>query len=276
MHSSNADRLPLTSDQDDLARFLEHCLACALAAARAAGACVLEVYAQDFDVRRKDDGSCVTLADQRSEALIVAALQRATPSVPVVSEESAAQGGAPAPSDRFWLVDPLDGTREFVRRNGEFTINIGLIEHGRPVLGVVFAPTRGQLYAARAGAPAFVEDDGGARREIACRRVPAEGLTVLSSRSHADPAALDAFLMGRRVAAMSCMGSALKLCLVARGEADLYPRLGPTMEWDTAGGHAILAAAGGRLTGLDGRELAYGKPGYRNPPFLAWGAGDGG
>ena len=172
---------------------------------------------------------------------------------------------------RFWLVDPLDGTKEFLKRNGEFTVNIALIERGTPVLGVVLAPASGRLFAGAAGAGAFVEDESGRRMTIVCRRVPAAGLTVVSSRSHGDVEALNAYLAGRIVASHVTAGSSLKFCLVAGGEADLYPRFGRTMEWDTAAGHAILRAAGGRVTDLNGAELRYGKPDFANPHFVAMG-----
>lgn len=242
---------------------------------RAAGRVVLAVYASDFEVRGKTDASPVTAADERAEALIVPALQALTPGVPVVAEEAVAAGRGPVPGERFWLVDPLDGTREFVNRNGEFTVNIALVEHGEPALGVVLAPAlgaHGRLFSGALGLGAWVEDDAG-RRPIRCRRVPAEGLTVVASRSHGDAAALEAFLAGRRVAALASAGSSLKLCLVAAGEADLYPRLGRTMEWDIAAGHAVLRAAGGEVSRLDdGQPLRYGKPGLDNPHFVATGA----
>lgn len=161
--------------------------------------------------------------------------------------------------------------KEFINRNGEFTVNIALIENCRPVLGVVFAPALDRLYAAAEGVGAFVETDG-VRRPIRCRACPEDGLTVVASRSHSDAAALDAFLADRRVASRSSAGSSLKLCLVAAGMADLYPRLGRTMEWDTAAGHAVVNCAGGRVTSLDGAELAYGKPGFENPHFVVAGA----
>lgn len=239
---------------------------------RDAGAVVMAVYATDFSVRGKDDQSPVTEADERAERLIVPALRALAPEVPVVAEEAVAAGGAPEVGDRFWLVDPLDGTKEFVSRNGEFTVNVALIDHGRPVLGVVFAPAQGRLFAGDAGRGAWMEDAGG-RRPIRCRAVPAEGLTVVASRSHGDAAALDALLAGRRVARTTNAGSSLKLCLVAAGEADLYPRQGRTMEWDIAAGHAVLAAAGGDVLRLDGTPLGYGKPGFENPHFIACGPG---
>jgi 3'(2'), 5'-bisphosphate nucleotidase len=239
--------------------------------ARAAGAIVMEVYATEFKVEGKGDASPVTEADHRAEALILPALARITPGLQVVSEEAASAGRIPVVAERFWLVDPLDGTREFVDRNGEFTVNIALVERCTPVLGVVLAPASGRLFAGAAGAGAFVEDESGRRRAIACRRIPAMGLTVVSSRSHGDLAALAAFLTGRVVASHVTAGSSLKFCLVAGGEADLYPRFGRTMEWDTAAGHAILRAAGGCVTDLNGAELRYGKPDFANPQFVAMG-----
>jgi len=241
--------------------------------ARRAGDEILAVYATDFTVRGKADASPVTEADERAERLIVPALQALAPDIPVVAEEAVAAGQVPAIGARFWLVDPLDGTKEFVSRNGEFTVNIALVVDGAPVLGVVLAPALGRLFAGAAGVGAWVEDAAG-RRPIRCRRPPAEGLTVVASRSHGDAAALDAFLAGRKVASLASAGSSLKLCLVAAGEADLYPRLGRTMEWDIAAGHAVLAAAGGAVRTLDGAPLRYGKPGFENPHFAAWGAPD--
>ncbi|MDQ2961933.1 MAG: 3'(2'),5'-bisphosphate nucleotidase CysQ [Pseudomonadota bacterium] len=240
--------------------------------ARAAGAIVMEVYATEFTVRGKGDASPVTEADHRAEALILPALARIMPGPQVVSEEAASAGRIPLIAERFWLVDPLDGTREFIDRNGEFTVNIALVERGMPVLGVVLAPASGRLFAGAVGAGAFVEDESGRRNNITCRRAPAAGLTVVSSRSHGDVEALDAFLAGRVVASRVTAGSSLKFCLVACGEADLYPRFGRTMEWDTAAGHAVLRAAGGRVTDLNGAELRYGKPDFANPHFVATGS----
>lgn len=241
--------------------------------ARQAGKLVMDVYATDFAVRGKDDASPVTEADERAEAVILAGLAALTPEIPVVAEEAVAAGKLPAVGERFWLVDPLDGTKEFIRRNGEFTVNIALIEAGQPVLGVVLAPALGRLYGGAVGVGAFVDDERG-RRSIRCRVPPTEGITVVASRSHGDAAALDAFLAGRKVAKQVSAGSSLKLCLVAAGEADLYPRLGRTMEWDIAAGHAVLAAAGGRVTEIDGRPMAYAKPDFANPHFVAWGFED--
>ena len=239
-----------------------------ISAVRAAGEEILAVYPTDFAVSSKDDASPVTLADKRAEAVLIQALSRLSPGVPVVAEEAVAAGCAAQVGSMFWLVDPLDGTREFISRNGEFTVNVALIEDGRPTLGLVLAPALGRLFAGAEGVGAFVDDTQG-HRAIACRKPPPQGLTVVTSRSHGDAAALDVFLAGRNVAALRNAGSSLKLCLVAAGEADLYPRLGRTMEWDTAAGDAVLRAAGGMVTTLAGEPLTYGKPGFVNPHFVA-------
>jgi len=238
--------------------------------ARRAGATIMEVYRSDFQARAKDDASPVTEADERAEAVIVAALGQLTPDIPVVAEEAVAAGQVPVVGDEFWLVDPLDGTKEFIGRNGEFTVNIALVQHGVPVAGVVYAPALDRLFAGAAGGPAWTEQ-AGQRQPLRVRTAPGQGLTVVGSRSHGDAAALEGFLAGRCVAQMRPAGSSLKFCLVAAGEADLYPRLGRTMEWDIAAGHAVVAAAGGRVECLDGAPLRYGKPGFENPHFVAWG-----
>lgn len=251
------------------------------ALARRAGACVMAIYAEGDgaarQLRHKADASPVTAADEQAEALILAGLAGLTPDIPVVAEESVAAGRVPdIAGGRFWLVDPLDGTREFVSRNGEFTVNLALIDQGLPVLGVVLAPAldggAGRLWSGWTGPDgrgAWVEDHQG-RRPMACRAVPPAGLSVLASRSHGDAAALQAFLAGRVVAESLAAGSSLKLCWVAEGRADLYPRLGRTMEWDIAAGDAVLRAAGGGVWRLDdGRPLDYGKPGFANPHFCA-------
>ncbi|MEM5388794.1 3'(2'),5'-bisphosphate nucleotidase CysQ [Paraburkholderia phymatum] len=245
-----------------------------LTAAREAGAVIMEIYETDFKVRGKADASPVTAADEAAENVILAALARHASDIPAISEEQASKGRIPEAGQRFWLVDPLDGTKEFISRNGEFTVNIALIERGRPVAGVVFAPALNRLYAGRElrdGSREAFMDANGTRHSLRCRTVPDEGLTVVSSRSHGDAQALDAFLAGRRVAASVNAGSSLKLCLVAAGDADLYPRLGRTMEWDIAAGHAVLNAAGGSVRTLDGSPLLYGKPGLDNPHFVASG-----
>lgn len=240
------------------------------AIARHAGEVILAIYRSDFAARTKADASPVTEADERAEAVIVAALRALTPGIPVVAEEEVARGGCPAVGAEFWLVDPLDGTKEFISRNGEFTVNIALVRDGAPVLGVVLAPALGRLFSGAVGVGAELEDAAG-RRHIAVREPPPAGLTVVGSRSHGDAAALDAFLAGRQIAALSAAGSSLKFCLLAAGEADLYPRLGRTMEWDIAAGHAVLAAAGGSVRTLDGAPMRYGKAGFENPHFVASG-----
>ena len=244
--------------------------------ARAAGELILAVYAQPFAVQTKADRSQLTAADEQAEAFIVPALLALTPDVPVVAEEAVSHDGAPAVAQRFWLVDPLDGTREFVLRNGEFTVNIALVEDGVPVLGVVYAPALGQLYAGVHGGVhgdvmgqgAWLEDAQG-RRAIACRQVPAQGLTMMVSRAHGDGPALQAWMAQRQIIQRVEAGSALKFGLLAAGQADIYPRFGRTMEWDTAAGHALLLAAGGQVLDMQGQVLRYGKPGFDNPDFVA-------
>lgn len=252
---------------------LQRLLAAAERIARDAGALILHVYRGDFAVRGKADASPVTLADEAAEALIVPALQALRPRLPVVAEEAAARGEAPphkALGAGFWLVDPLDGTREFVARNGEFTVNIALVLHGVPVLGVVFVPESDTLYMGAPGLGAWVEQ-GGARQPISSRKPPVQGVTLACSRSHGDESALQAWLQATPVAARITAGSSLKFGLLAQGLADVYPRFGRTMEWDTAAGHAVLAAAGGSVLDMQGRPLRYGKPGLENPDFVARG-----
>jgi len=239
--------------------------------ARQAAQVILEVYATNFAVQGKADASPVTEADERAERLITPALQRLAPDVPVVAEEAVSHGEVPAIGARFWLVDPLDGTREFVSRNGEFTVNIALIEDGVPVLGVVLQPVGDVLYAGLLGQGAWCQRGAAPRESIQCRPEPLSGVVVAGSRSHGDEAAMQAWLNGRPVAGRIVAGSSLKFGLVATGQADLYPRLGRTMEWDTAAGHAVLLAAGGAVNDLHGQPLRYGKPGFENPHFVAQG-----
>ncbi len=240
-------------------------------ATRAAGDAIMEIYKSDFEVRTKGDESPVTAADEAAEKIILEHLARLTPDVPVVAEESVAAGHIPDISGgRYWLVDPLDGTKEFINRNGEFTVNIGLIEDRRPVMGVVFAPARERLFYAAGPGQAFAEEGGSPARPIGVRAAAEDGLTVVASRSHRD-AKTDEYLEQFEVKELKSAGSSLKFCLVAAGEADLYPRLGRTMEWDTAAGHAVLRAAGGRVETLDGEEFLYGKPGFENTFFVARG-----
>jgi 3'(2'), 5'-bisphosphate nucleotidase len=242
-----------------------------------AGGAIMAIYATDFAVLGKADQSPVTAADEAAEKIILADLAAIAPGVPVIAEESVAAGRVPAIAERFFLVDPLDGTREFVARRDEFTVNVALIENGEPVLGVVFAPARRELYwgDVKAGKAGHIDADPDGTMPslgsaIRARQAPAGGVTAVASRSHRTPET-DAFLANYPVVEFRSIGSSLKFCLVARGEADLYPRLGTTMEWDTAAGHAVLEAAGGRVTGLAGEPFRYGKPGFRNGNFLAQG-----
>lgn len=238
--------------------------------AERAGEEILVVYAADAASTRKSDGSPVTEADTRAEQVILAGLADLAPETPVVAEEQAAAGTIPDVSGgSFWLVDPLDGTKEFLSRNGEFTVNIALVEDGVPVLGVVHLPALGSTYI---GSPdgAVRRDERGERR-LRVRPVPADGYDVLTSRSHSDQATED-FLSAITVRERISAGSSLKLCRVAEGAADLYPRMGRTMEWDIAAGHAVVLAAGGIVCRLDGERLTYGKPGFDNPAFVAYGS----
>ncbi len=241
-----------------------------------AGARIMDIHDSDFAVEAKDDRSPVTEADRRAEELILAALAdqisgKLTGRFPVVAEESAAAGRVPdVAGTPFWLVDPLDGTKEFVKRGGEFTVNIALVEDRVPLLGVVYAPAVRRLFW---GSPlgAFESVDGGPPRAIATRAVPEEGYSVVGSRSHRSEKD-DAFLAGVKVARMTPAGSSMKFCRVATGEADLYPRMGRTMEWDTGAGHAVVVAAGGRVTAPDGAPFVYAKPGFANDSgFVVWG-----
>lgn len=257
--------MPFNSDPN-------RCLEQLVPTIRAAGNLVMSIYTSDFRVDTKADRSPVTLADQLAEDLITKALVRLTPDIPVVGEEAASSGLVDRPdTEQFWLVDPLDGTREFIDRNGEFTVNIALIDNDRPVLGLVLLPATGRLYGGLAGQGSWVESAVGQRSAIYCRKAPHEGLSVLASRSHGDEAALRAYLTSRQVAQIVRVGSSLKLCLLAEGQADVYPRLGRTMEWDIAAGQAILEAAGGAVNQLDGAPLRYGKSGFENPHFVACG-----
>lgn len=237
-----------------------------------AGAAVLKIYGAEFTAREKADASPVTDADEAAEAIILAGLRDLTPDIPVVAEESMARGEAPGNlGSLFWLVDPLDGTREFVSRNGEFTVNLGLIEHGQPVLGIVQAPVLSELYLGIVGQGAWRWRQHAGPEAIGVRCCPEDGHDVLASRSHRDEAT-EQYLANVKCRSLIGAGSSLKFCRLAEGAADLYPRFGPTAEWDTAAGQAVLVAAGGSVTDLDGHPLTYGKPGFRNPAFIARGA----
>ncbi len=240
--------------------------------ARLAGAAILGVRARGFDVQSKSDRSPVTEADTAAEAIITDGLRRATPDIPVIAEEEVAAGRIETGSLRtFWLVDPLDGTREFAAGTDDFTVNIGLIRDGVAVLGAVGVPALGELYGGIVGVGAFKRNAAGERR-ITARRPPEAGVDVLASRHYANDERLAEFLRGRVVASVGNIGSAVKFLHLADGRADLYPRFGRTMEWDTAAPQAVLEAAGGAvLRADDGTRLRYGKPGFENPAFVCTG-----
>lgn len=249
-----------------------HLLANMVAIARDAGAVIMRHYAGDIERREKADKSPVTAADEEAERLIIARLNEVAPGIPIVAEEQAAAGSLPDVSKGvFFLVDPLDGTKEFLSRNGEFTINIALIEQGHPTAGVVFVPAIGRMFWGSNGT-AF-EETAGNVKPIATRTAPKDGMIAIASRSHRDRFT-EEFLALYPIADLIAAGSSLKFCLIAAGEADIYPRHGRTMEWDTAAGDAVLRAAGGLVTRLDGKTpLAYGNAAekFANPSFVAWG-----
>ncbi len=253
------------TSQDDAAL-----LALAADLAERAGTVILDIRARGFAVDRKADSSPVTEADQASEVLIAAGLRAATPDIPVVAEEEIAGGHVAVATPAFWLVDPLDGTREFTSGNDEFAVNIGLVRDNRVVLGVVGVPALGELFGGIVGQGAWKRTSAG-QAAITARVPPAEGLTVVASRRHGDVAELNAYLQGRTVARTLNFGSSLKFCRLAEGAADLYPRFGRTMEWDTGAPQAVLEAAGGAVLTLDGAPLRYGKPGWDNPHFVCTG-----
>jgi 3'(2'), 5'-bisphosphate nucleotidase len=249
----------------------EHLLEVARRAALAAGKAILEIYATPFDIRLKTDNTPVCEADLASERIIIAMLKEAFPDIPIASEEMVEAKGLPPSSSRFWVVDPLDGTKEFVARNGEFAVLIALVEDGSPTLGVVHGPALGVTYAAFGPGTATRWRNGSQPEPIRARTSPPEGLVVIHSRSHENSRRLAEFLPYYPVVERKSCGSALKFGVIAAGDADLYPRFGTTMEWDTAAGQAILEAAGGRVETFAGTPLTYGKPGLKNDGFLAWG-----
>jgi 3'(2'), 5'-bisphosphate nucleotidase len=248
----------------------------------AAGCAEMRHYHHGTAIETKADATPVTAADREAEAIIVAELRRIRPDVPIIAEEETSAGRIPTIGDRFFLVDPLDGTREFISHCGEFTINIALIEARHPVFGLVYAPAMGEFYLTLGPSQAFMTriapNETAARlwasglTRIASRAPDPNALSVIASRLHINPAT-ELFLAGYRIAERRSAGSSLKFCMIAKGEADFYPRLGQTAEWDTAAGHAVLAAAGGTVTTLDGATLIYGKADarFRNPDFIAWG-----
>lgn len=236
-------------------------------AAREAGEAILEIVRRGFDVQAKKDRSPVTEADRAAELIILAALARAAPGIPVIAEEEVAAGRIPAHDDTYFLVDPLDGTKEFVRGGDDYTVNIGLIEGGSPTLGVVFAPASGRLHGGCIGSGAWL-DEGRGRQTILTRERGAK-LTAVASKSHLNQATVDYLKEAVATCDFVAVGSSLKFCIVAEGGADIYPRASPTSEWDTAAGHAVLLAAGGLVHGPDGRSLRYGKRAFLNRAFVA-------
>ena len=254
-------------DPDDRRRLLEGLAEAALAAGRE----INLIFEAGFAIEIKPDDSPVTAADRAGEAAILAALRILAPSVPVVAEEEVSEGRIPEVRDSFFLVDALDGTREFVKRGSDFTVNIGLIESGRPTMGVVYAPRLDRMFAGDATLGTAWRRDGDLGERIALRiRAGQTPPTAVASRSHITPELatyLDHIGAGERVN----IGSSLKFALLANGEADVYPRPSPTMEWDTAAGHAVLLAAGGKVFGTDGAPLGYAKSDFFNPGFVAVG-----
>jgi 3'(2'), 5'-bisphosphate nucleotidase len=236
-------------------------------AAREAGEAILEVVRRGFEVEAKRDTSPVTEADRAAELVILAALARAAPGIPVIAEEQVAAGHIPAHDDCYFLVDPLDGTKEFIRGGSDYTVNIGLIENGAPRLGVVFAPASGRLHAGWVGAGAWL--DAGQGRRLIRTRERGEHIAAVASKSHLNQATIDYLEAAVGACDFVSVGSSLKFCILAEGEADIYPRLAPTSEWDTAAGHAVLLAAGGLVDGTDGSALRYGKPAFLNRAFVA-------
>jgi 3'(2'), 5'-bisphosphate nucleotidase len=239
-----------------------------------AGDRIMAIYdGPDFDVRSKEDASPVTAADEAADALISDGLRAAFPDVTLITEEQSASHGLSAST--FLIVDPLDGTKEFVQRRGDFTVNIAYVENGVPLRGVVYAPAKGRLFYTLPDGSAveetgpFAKEAPGPTRPIRVKTPDNAALMVVASKSHRD-AATDAYIGKYAVADMTSAGSSLKFCLVATGEADLYPRLGRTMEWDTAAGDAVLRGAGGKVVRFDDHTpLTYGKPGWDNPFFIA-------
>ena len=266
--------MPTTTRWPDSEQPLTGLLAAIKAIAQRAGRAILEVYGTDFEARAKADDSPLTEADLRAHRLIVDELSRTIPQLPVLSEESSSEISAEERQrwGRYWLVDPLDGTKEFVARNGEFTVNIALIDNHRAVLGVVHIPVSDTTYSGIPGLGAWREANDRARASISVRRPARPVLRVLGSRSHASPRLVDA-LQAMGPHELISAGSSIKLCLVADGSADLYPRLGPTSEWDIAAGQAVIEAAGGQVVDLTtGEALRYNaRPTLLNPDFLAYG-----
>jgi len=240
--------------------------------ARVAGDATMEIYHSNFEIYSKKDESPVTEADRKAEAIITPVLQKLAPDVPVVAEEAFSAGSSPDIEGKmFWLVDPVDGTKQFIKKQDEFTVNIALIDHNRrPIFGVVHAPALDRMFWGSLAYGAFVRNPDGEVKPISVRHAPQEGIVAVVSRSHKTPE-VDEFLKDYTVAKEVSSGSSIKFCQVAEGTADLYPRFGPTMEWDTGAGHAVVLGAGGSVLTPEGDEFLYGKPGFKNGFFIAKG-----
>jgi 3'(2'), 5'-bisphosphate nucleotidase len=236
-------------------------------AAREAGEAITTIVARGFEIESKQDSSPVTEADRAAELVILAALARAAPGIPVIAEEEVAAGRIPAHDDTYFLVDPLDGTKEFVRGGDDYTVNVALIEDKRPILGVVFAPATRRMHVGLAGLGAWVDEGRG--RSAIRTRARGEQMTAVASKSHLNQATVDYLQEAVGMCDYLAVGSSLKFCMVAEGRADIYPRASPTSEWDTAAGHAVLLAAGGLVDGPDGSPLTYGKTAFLNRAFVA-------
>ncbi|WP_026480056.1 3'(2'),5'-bisphosphate nucleotidase CysQ [Ahrensia sp. 13_GOM-1096m] len=240
-----------------------------IATVRDAGRKAMEIYDLNIDVAYKADHSPVTEADLAVDAILTKGIADQFPACPMVTEEQADTHNLDIGSGRFFLVDPIDGTKEFIKKTGEFTINIGLIENGVPTAGIVYAPALGRLFIADTDGSCYELDENDQRKDLRVRDCTDDSaLIAVASRSHNTPETQD-FLDKNKISECVSAGSSLKFCVLAAGEADIYPRFGPTMEWDTAAGHAVLSGAGGQVVNIDGSPFKYGKPDFRNPNFIA-------
>jgi len=239
---------------------------------RKAGRAIMNVYARaHVTTRTKRDASPVTEADEKAEAILILAIQAKVPGIPIVAEEHSERFGVPTNAgEEYFLIDPLDGTKEFVGKGKTFTVNVALVQRGVPVLGLVYAPAKRVLYFGYGLGNAFRAEGAGKPKRIAVRKADPNRLVIVASRSHGNPGT-EGYVKKYPKARHVSVSSSLKFCLLAEGKADLYPRLGPTMEWDTGAGHAVLLAAGGEVVNGDGSPFRYGKKGHRNGHFLARG-----
>ncbi|NVK17589.1 MAG: 3'(2'),5'-bisphosphate nucleotidase CysQ [Methylocystaceae bacterium] len=240
--------------------------------ARIAGDATMEIYKTDFEIYSKKDESPVTEADRKAEEIITPVLKELAPHIPIVAEEAFSAGHIPDVSGMpFWLVDPVDGTKQFIKKQDEFTVNIALIDENRtPIFGVVHAPALDRMFWGAKGFGAYVKEADGSIKELKVRKAPEEGITAVVSRSHKTPE-VDDYLKDFKVAEEVSSGSSIKFCQVAEGLADVYPRFGPTMEWDTGAGHAVVLGAGGSVKTPEGDDFKYAKDGFKNGYFIAKG-----